>query len=362
VTFRSSILGGINLIRAAIRSPNYAPGVSGWSINQDGSAEFNNITIRGGTVVGGTALYYSGTPAAGNLVASISATSGTDPYGNAYVAGVASYAPGGLLAVMNAATVVLQDNAGRQVALNASSSSGTGLRLTPVAGVGETWVSATLDVDFSPSPDTPYVLLQSPGEQSNFAYSSLELKGSTKTDLTTSAEIDATNITLFGHVTSPYVAKFGGIWTPLPPAYMTSDQQFTSTTTLTNVTQMFIPVEANATYKLEGFLEYTGETFALGPGDLKLDMSIPAGATLRWSHLGAVVNSANAMDSVVMAAGTVRPLGTYGTSTDLAAVVSGRLTTGANSGFLQLKAAQNTACATPTTLRAGSWLTLSRIL
>ena len=35
------------LIREAIKSPNYAAGSAGWSINKDGSAEFNNVTIRG---------------------------------------------------------------------------------------------------------------------------------------------------------------------------------------------------------------------------------------------------------------------------------------------------------------------------
>lgn len=48
MTFSNPVVGGQNgeLIRAAIRSPNYVPGVSGWTINRDGSAEFNNVTIR----------------------------------------------------------------------------------------------------------------------------------------------------------------------------------------------------------------------------------------------------------------------------------------------------------------------------
>lgn len=46
--FRNSIVGGMSkLIRAAIQSPNYVTGVSGWSINKDGTAEFNGITVRG---------------------------------------------------------------------------------------------------------------------------------------------------------------------------------------------------------------------------------------------------------------------------------------------------------------------------
>jgi hypothetical protein len=91
MTFRSTIVAGVTLIRQAIRSQNYAAGVSGWTINADGSAEFNNITVRNGTSVSGNSFYYSGAPALGNLVCSISATGGTDPYGNVYEPGVIVY-------------------------------------------------------------------------------------------------------------------------------------------------------------------------------------------------------------------------------------------------------------------------------
>ncbi|HEY6019824.1 MAG TPA: hypothetical protein VIY48_07935 [Candidatus Paceibacterota bacterium] len=84
-----------NLIIPGVHSDNYVTGVSGWTINKDGSAEFNNVVIRGSEVLGGTALYYSGTPAAGNLVASISGAAGTDPFGNGYLAGVSVYDPVG---------------------------------------------------------------------------------------------------------------------------------------------------------------------------------------------------------------------------------------------------------------------------
>jgi hypothetical protein len=89
--FQDPLVGGISLRKAAIRSPNYVAGSSGWTINIDGSAEFNNVTIRGGQVVGGTALYYNGTPALGTLIASISATAGTDSFGNHYGVGIISY-------------------------------------------------------------------------------------------------------------------------------------------------------------------------------------------------------------------------------------------------------------------------------
>ena len=92
--------GGV-LVIPAIHTPNYVPGVSGWSANQDGSAEFSDLTLRG--VFQGTdyeinasgAFFYSGTPAPGNLIASVTNVAGTDGFGNAYLAGVTSYASGG---------------------------------------------------------------------------------------------------------------------------------------------------------------------------------------------------------------------------------------------------------------------------
>jgi hypothetical protein len=46
--FNNPITGGQGaLVRERIKSPDYIPGVQGWSINKDGSAEFNNVTVRG---------------------------------------------------------------------------------------------------------------------------------------------------------------------------------------------------------------------------------------------------------------------------------------------------------------------------
>lgn len=51
MTFSNPIVGGVTLVRPAIQSPNYTAGVSGWAIKKDGSAEFNNIVLRGsGTI------------------------------------------------------------------------------------------------------------------------------------------------------------------------------------------------------------------------------------------------------------------------------------------------------------------------
>lgn len=90
--FTDSIVGGIGtLIRQYIKSPNYVPGTSGWSINQDGSVEFNNGTFRGTIIIdnaGLALLVYDGVPAAGNLILAISAVAGSDSFGNPYNVGL----------------------------------------------------------------------------------------------------------------------------------------------------------------------------------------------------------------------------------------------------------------------------------
>ena len=61
VPFTNPIIAGLTLIRTAIRSPNYVANVSGWSINKDGSAEFNDVVIRGTVVAGGGAVTLNST-------------------------------------------------------------------------------------------------------------------------------------------------------------------------------------------------------------------------------------------------------------------------------------------------------------
>jgi hypothetical protein len=102
--FSNPINAGDDLVIPMFQSPNYVPGASGWAIFRDGSAEFNDVTIRGGTVEDGTSLYYSPAPAAGNLAESIAAAGGTDSFGDPYVAGHGSYG-GGIAAGLAANTL-----------------------------------------------------------------------------------------------------------------------------------------------------------------------------------------------------------------------------------------------------------------
>ena len=100
--FSNEIVGGAAaLIRAAIKSPEFVHLVQGWTINKDGSAEFDNLIVRGtfsglDFILNAAGMFiYSGTPAAGNLVLAFTSGPGTDQFGNAYSGGIAVSGPHG---------------------------------------------------------------------------------------------------------------------------------------------------------------------------------------------------------------------------------------------------------------------------
>jgi hypothetical protein len=78
----------------AISSPNYVTGVSGWTIEKNGNAEFNNLTIRGtfqgvDFIINSVGLFfYNPTEAFGNLVLSISPNGGIGPFGETILDGI----------------------------------------------------------------------------------------------------------------------------------------------------------------------------------------------------------------------------------------------------------------------------------
>lgn len=85
---------GGGLVYPSIHSPNFSQGppIVGWSIDKNGNAFFSG-TI-GGTnfeITSQGAFFYSGTPATGNLIASITSGPGTDQFGNTFFGGVCVY-------------------------------------------------------------------------------------------------------------------------------------------------------------------------------------------------------------------------------------------------------------------------------
>ncbi|MFD9053297.1 hypothetical protein [Streptomyces zaomyceticus] len=57
MSFNNPLVAGTTLVRRAIKSPDYVPGVSGWSINRDGTVEFNALTSRGEVIAGNATDY-----------------------------------------------------------------------------------------------------------------------------------------------------------------------------------------------------------------------------------------------------------------------------------------------------------------
>ena len=65
--FNNTIVGGADkLIRTSIQSTDYIPGVTGWSINKDGTAEFTSITIPPGLFTSVAITFAAISPAAPN--------------------------------------------------------------------------------------------------------------------------------------------------------------------------------------------------------------------------------------------------------------------------------------------------------
>lgn len=184
MAFANPIVGGTALRIPAIQSPDFVAGVSGWIIRIDGSAEFNNLTIRGqftGTdfIINSAGIFiYSGTPANGNLIGSWTSAAGTDAFGNTYQAG---------LTILGASTSI--NLFAEDITLTASNGSkavmesglNAALYLTPASGP---WSAGSL-LSGVGGGSHPTVDLSSPTDLTNGFRSDILLEGSSSTDPTT---------------------------------------------------------------------------------------------------------------------------------------------------------------------------------
>lgn len=186
-------------IRSTLQSTNYAAGSAGWQLDQAGHAEFNDVTIRGGQSLGGEAFYYDGTPGPGTLVLSIAAAAGTDPYGNAYPDGLAVYGPTGTVNLNTATSALWTNNAGSQIRIVAGGAQVL-QQLQPPDVVGVTWDNASLgtNVDSTLGADTPSLFLQSPGTHDNYDSSSIRLYGSSPGTMASQIDLIADTVRLIG--------------------------------------------------------------------------------------------------------------------------------------------------------------------
>ncbi|WP_030344752.1 hypothetical protein [Streptomyces sp. NRRL S-1022] len=147
----------------------------------------------------------------------------------------------------------------------------------------------------------------------------------------------------------------------------TADETVTSSATLQNDDHLVLPVVANAVY-----------TFALDlymidaadfVGDFKMSFTCPTGATFDMHGSGAHTTDLTAGTSAngewigklaTTSAGANLSFGCGNTSVT-AARVYGRLVVSGTAGTFQLQWAQNASDASGTTLKAGSYMTMTRI-
>lgn len=138
-----------------------------------------------------------------------------------------------------------------------------------------------------------------------------------------------------------------------------TDQQVSSATTGTtfqNDTDLVLPVLANVKYLFDFYIDYEGG--ATGSSDLKLQWSVPVGATLRYgADYASPVGPLNPITGFTLRAADTIAAGTNGSAL-MAVRGKGSLVVSTTAGSIQLQWAQVTSSATPTIVHAQSYLAL----
>lgn len=152
----------------------------------------------------------------------------------------------------------------------------------------------------------------------------------------------------------------------LTPLFLrkTADTGITSSTTLASDPHLTTNLQANAVYRFELQLFCDGDA----AGDLKLDFTVPASATCKWSPLafgssfagGAGANSSSAK-LAFETAGTPDTFGMAAVGTKLGLLIRGIVRTSASSGTFALQWAQGTSSANATTIYTDSYMELRRV-
>ena len=172
--------------------------------------------------------------------------------------------------------------------------------------------------------------------------------------LTASSNLTVTgNLTVSGIGQTQYIAK-------------TADETINSSTTLQNDDHLVLPVVANAVYTFALDLYMTEATDFVG--DFKMSFTCPTGATFDMHGEGAHVTdlsggtSSNGEWIGKLATASAGATLSFGVGTGLTGVrVYGRLVMSSTAGNFQMQWAQNASDASGTTLKAGSFMTMTRV-
>lgn len=116
MSFQNPVVGGTTLIRESIHSPDYEPGVKGWTINRDGTAEFSDVTVRGDIELGPDSVHQDNiAPGAVGADELADGAVGTDELADGSVTGGKLTA-----ALVLSSRIIAGDPAGAHVELNSA--------------------------------------------------------------------------------------------------------------------------------------------------------------------------------------------------------------------------------------------------
>lgn len=153
----------------------------------------------------------------------------------------------------------------------------------------------------------------------------------------------------------------GSVWATWDPnttwISKSANENVTNSTTLQNDDHFAFTVATGAFYTLEGYLVVDG---AVG-GDLKLDFTLPAGASMHWTNFGNNTGGVTQYNIATQAASVARAVSGNGGTASASLQPKGYVNIGGTAGTLQLRWAQNTLSGTASTIYASSWMKLTRI-
>ena len=142
---------------------------------------------------------------------------------------------------------------------------------------------------------------------------------------------------------SPYTP----VWTD---GVKSADQSRTSSTVLTNATDMSFSVAANTYYSFQFQLLFNIAGAGAGTGGgLNISITCPAGGTLMFGSPGGLYSGATGSGTTYVLVSSTNLI------VPLNVMITGYLSNGANAGTLQLQFSQNTSSANAVTMRKGSW-------
>lgn len=142
--------------------------------------------------------------------------------------------------------------------------------------------------------------------------------------------------------------------------YKLTDKSVTNSITLSSDSELVWPLSANARYSIEAYLIYEGSTAA----DVKFAVTGPASSSGWWSGRNLDVGTAGFagnFDGGAIVIGTVFGAGLAGPGIPVNSHTVGTILTAEAGGNLTLQFAQNNVNATPSVLKAMSWMKCTRM-